>query len=459
MMAILGLVAAVMVAVLTAWFWKLEVTNRRHTIFVTVAVTFLVEIVASGPWLEVPRGILRLSVAGFSARPTDVVLVAAIAAHVLSGRTNRISPIGFAWAPFIVLYTAGVFVGLARDLPAVMVFFQGKAAFYIVGGALVASGADITRLARALPGVGLVLATLVPIGLFLRVTGLRISIDTPLQRFPELGVLSPAAVTVLVGFGGVVILNEVVRSRPRALVLVAGVVLLLAPLVGRQRASYLSLLGVATVLLLLAAGSTWRRRSNVTVTEMVLGFSMMLGAVFFGFLVTNQPGVIVRQVEDSFTGVGNQQSAETRLRLYDESFAAISEHPVLGAGVGSQVTTTTVATESMLTTAAHNIVLDLWLRVGLVGLIFFVVAVSVTFAVALKVWRHGTPGAAAVAAGGIVVLMAFLPKAAVEPALDNYRLSMMIAFALGCIAAAWRSVDHSAHRSALVREDADRLLT
>ena len=459
MMAILGLVAAVMVAFLTAWFWKLELTNRRHTIFVTVAITYLVEIVASGPAVEVPRGILRLSVAGFSLRPTDVVLVAAMAAHLRAGRTNRISPIGFAWAPFVVLYTAGVFVGVARDLPAHDVFFQGKAVFYIVGGALVASGADVNRLARAVPRVGLVLATLVPIGLFLRVTGLRISIDTPLQRFPGLGVLTPAVVTVLVGFGGVVILSELVRRRPRALVLVAGVVLLLAPLIGSQRGSYLSLLGAATVLLLLAAGSTWRRRSNVTVTQLVLGVSLMLGAVLFGFIVTNQPGIIVERVDDAFSGVGNEQSAEERIRLYDESFAMIAQHPWIGSGVGSEVTTTRVATDRELSASAHNIVLDLWLRVGLVGLIFFIVAVSVTFVVALKVWRHGTPGAAAVAAGGIVVLMAFLPKAAVEPALDNYRLSMMIAFALGCIAAAWRTVDHSSQGAVLDREDADRLLT
>ncbi len=84
---------------------------------------------------------------------------------------------------FIALYVLGVAIGTLNDLPMVDVLYQGKAAFYLVGGMVVASGADVRRLFDAIGKVGVGLAVLVPIGMAVRTAGLQFTIDTPVQRF------------------------------------------------------------------------------------------------------------------------------------------------------------------------------------------------------------------------------------------------------------------------------------
>lgn len=424
---------------LLSWFYLLEIEGKRHTIFVVLAIVFLVEAVIAGGGASVPVGILRPQFGGQDFRPPDLVIVAAIGAHLLAARIGRLGPLTFAWFPFVAIYFGGVAVGLMNAQPADLVLFEGKSLLYIVGGALIASGADLERLMASIGTVGLVLASAVLFAMFLRTAGIELSISTPVQQLPGFGALSNDTITIFVAMGAIVIVAESVRANPSYLRLGAGVVLLLAPVAAQQRASYLSLAASLSVLIFLVAGRTWRERSSIRPVQLGLVTAVLTVVLLVGYLASNSSGVVVSSVEDAFTGVGNAQSADARTSLYDEAWAMVGEDPIFGTGVGAVVTTTVVTGE--LTTPAHNIFLEMLMRVGAVGLTTLVIAVGVTWSVSLRVWRWAADARiAAVGASVIIAFAAVLAKAMVEPALSKFRLALFLGIALGCLAAAERTL-------------------
>lgn len=438
-MVIILLGAALMVTALVAWFYVLELNDRRHTIFLIFVGVFFVEVLTMPEAASVPVGLFRPTVLGQDFRPPDLIIFAALAARVLGGRWGRIGPTGLAWSPFIAFYATGTFIGLALvDLPFAQVLFQGKLLLYIVGAAVIFSGADVRRLADDVGRFGVFVAPLVPIAFITSASGSGLALNTPLQRFPELGRFSNDTVTVLVVLGGMVIACELVRKPPRLSAVIGGCVLLLAPLTGTQRASYLSLVAVVGVLVLLLAGNVWRRRSVVSVSQVILVLATVASVSLVGFALGGGASL----VDDAFGGQGKSESAEARVRLYDRSVALISERPILGSGVGIQVESTRVNTGEELVTVAHNVVLDMWLRVGLVGLVFFFVALTATVLVGWGVWRNSTDdAAAAIGVAAVILIAGWFAKALVEPALDKFRLSLILGAGVGLAAAAWRAVE------------------
>jgi O-antigen ligase len=430
---------------LLTWFYLLEIEGRRHTIFIVLAVVFLVEAIIAGGGASVPVGILRPRFGGQDFRPHDLVIVAAVGAHMLAGRIGRLGPLTFGWAPFAAVYACGVAVGLLYNQPTDQILFEGKTLFYLLGGALVASGADLVRLMDAIGRIGIVLAPIVPLALFLRTAGIDLAISTPVQQLPELGAVSNDTITILVALGAVLIIAESVRANPSYVRLGAGFVLLLAPVAGEQRGSYLSLAGSLLALIFIVGGRTWRERATLRPAHLGLVTAVLTAVLLVGYLATDSSGVVISSVEDAFGGVGNEQSARARTSLYDQAISQISENPIFGTGVGTQVTTTVESGE--LTTAAHNIVLELLLRVGMIGLATFVIAVAVTWAVSVRVWRWAPqPPIAAVGASVIIVFASVLSKAMVEPALSKYRLALILGMALGCLATAERTVPAGSER-------------
>ena len=438
MLIVLLIGAAVLATTLFAWFVVLEFNDRRHTIFNVVALTFIVEAVVTPEVAAVPVGLLRPELFGQDFRPPDLLLFAALAARLLAGRWGRIGPVGLAWFPFFALYFTGVVIGLMVGLEFAQVLFQGKLLLYLVGGLVVASGADIDRLVESIGTLGLVLAPMLPIGLIVSLSDLEIVVNTPIQDFPSLGQLSHDSVTILVAIGGAVIITEAVRSRPRWYVAGAGTALLLVPITRDQRGSYLTLAAVVVTLALLALGRTWRRRSSVSGAQMALIASVLIAIGALGFA----SGAASEIVDEAFGGQGNVESAEERVKLYEESLRLAQERPVLGYGVGAEVETTRVNSGEDLQTTAHNLVLDTWLRIGLVGVFFMMIALGVTSWTAVAVWRGPTSDqVAAIAIAGLLGILGWLAKALVEPALDKFRLSLLLGLALGFVAASWRAAE------------------
>ena len=438
------LVGGVVLVGLFVWFYMLEVKGDRHTIFVVLAVVFLFEAIIAGGGASVPVGLLRPQFGGQDFRPPDVVIVAAMGAHLLAGRIGRIGPLSFAWFPFVLVYAGGAAIGVMMNQPIDLVLFEAKLLFYLVGGAMVASGVDTERLMESIGRVGLVLAPVVPIALAIRTAGMDITVNTPVQRLTNLGALSNDTITIFVALGAIVIIAECVRPDPSYLRLGGGTVMLLAPLAGEQRASYLSLVAVIAGLIVFVSGRTWARRSTIRPAQLALAAAGLTAIILVGFLTSESPGV-VSLVDDAFGGIGNQQSAEARTFLYSDAITEIGKHPIIGSGVGAQITTTVASGE--LTASPHNLVLELLLRVGVIGLAAFVMAIAVTWVISIRVWRWAPRAAtAAVGAAVVMVFAAVLAKAMVEPALSKFRLGLFMGMALGCLAAAERTVAPAVER-------------
>ncbi len=426
---------------LLAWFHALEVRGRRHTIFVVLVVTLVVEALLAGPAAEVPVGLLRPQVLGQDFRPPDAVIAAALVVRVLHLRGQKLTSIGLAWAAFVAVYVTGVVVGLLHGIPAVEVLFQGKVAFYLVGGMVVASGADLDRAYESISRLAVVLAAMVPIAFFIQTFDIVLSFDTPVQRLNRLGRLSNDSITLLSIVGVVTLLVEVTRPRQRIVVVAAGIALVLAPAVGKQRASYLVVAVIVLAFVLLVASPTWARRTTATPLEMTLIGIALVGLIIAGFAVTARPGVILDPVQDAFTGQADQRSAQARVSLYSQAIDEIADSPLIGSGVGTKVIRRAELGNKEVAAAAHNVILDIGMRVGLVGLLVYLSALWVTLSGAIRVWRSDVRNSvAAFGMGGALIVIGIFAKAMVEP-LDKFRLALAMGIGVGLVVAAQAVLD------------------
>jgi O-antigen ligase len=90
----------------------------------------------------------------------------------------------------------------------------------------------------------------------------------------------------------------------------------------------------------------------------------------------------------------------------------------------------------------HNIAFDVWLRLGLIGLLLAAGAALTLAGEALRSWRRATDTqVAGLALGGVVALAALLAKGMVESILEKDRLVVMLAVALGLMASATLAAD------------------
>ena len=88
----------------------------------------------------------------------------------------------------------------------------------------------------------------------------------------------------------------------------------------------------------------------------------------------------------------------------------------------------------MTTAYAHDIALDLWLRLGLIGLVLFALAFRRLLVGGVRVWRrHPDPRTAAPRAGTGGGVGGLIATAFLEPFLDEYRLATLFGVSLGML--------------------------
>jgi O-antigen ligase len=134
---------------------------------------------------------------------------------------------------------------------------------------------------------------------------------------------------------------------------------------------------------------------------------------------------------------GKAESAQDRLNLAAEAEKLIPQHVFVGWGLGIEFTYYEAGQRKIVPVAyAHNIVLDLWLRLGVIGLIMFVAAMGFSLRDGVMAWRrHPDPVVAALALGSLAVLSGLLATAFLEPFLDEYRLATLFGVTLGMLRA------------------------
>ena len=419
---------------LFAWFVRLERRNQRHTIFVIFVTGYLAEAILASQSASVAVGILRPKIAGQDFRLPDVLIVLVLAARCFgTARGGRIMSGVMSICAFGAWYATAAVVGLLNQMPTAVVLFQGKAIFYVLGAVIVGSGVDTARLSEHLALPAVVLASVLAVAAILGLLHRSISVVTPVQRFDHLGMVSNDTASVLVVIGALVLVAEAVRPRRRRALVVAGIWLLMAPLVGDHRATYLVLMVVVGMMLLAVFGRTWSRRSSVRPSVLMCS---VLGVVVFGMAaasLTPLSTVVLQRFDTAFAGEATARSSESRVVMAERAVEHISEHPIIGSGVGMQVLRTGEYMDEDLA-SAHNFLLDITLRSGLVGLTLFLVVLFHALRIGVQRWRtepdHRT---AVVCLAATLGVAGVLSKAMVEPALDKYRLSILFGLCVGVI--------------------------
>ena len=149
--------------------------------------------------------------------------------------------------------------------------------------------------------------------------------------------------------------------------------------------------------------------------------------------------------ESLFHNEGKAESAQDRLNLASEAETLIPQHLFIGWGLGVQLQFYEAGTRQVQTISyAHDIVLDTWLRLGLVGLLLFVAALWASISGGFKVWRrHPDPLIAALALALVAVLAGLVATALLEPLLDEYRFATLFGVSIGMLRACVTSMGGS----------------
>ena len=131
------------------------------------------------------------------------------------------------------------------------------------------------------------------------------------------------------------------------------------------------------------------------------------------------------------------ESAQDRLDLASAAEKLIPQHPIIGWGLGIEFQYYETGTRTVDTIAyAHNIVLDIWLRLGLIGLALFALALGDSIKGGLRVWwRHTDRVTASLALATVGVVVGLFATGLLEPLLDEYRFATLFGVSLGVLRA------------------------
>jgi O-antigen ligase len=267
------------------------------------------------------------------------------------------------------------------------------------------------------------------------------------QLFPGGPVeLGPDGASLHLALGVLFLAIEATRERPRLWVVGAMTVTIAAPLFVSQRATVVHFVASATALVLALSGGRIRGRFTVKPVQLgllvlalaVLGLAAWVPALRKG---DSTPAVVSDAVEKTFGGVGNQQSADARVLKWDEARAAYREHPVIGSGLGAAFTSFRPGIDGVGVYARSNVFdnsyFDLLVRTGLLGVVLFAVAITLSLRDAWLVWtRDPDPVVAAVGLAVFAFFAGMLAKGVVESVLDKVVLSTLFGIAAGVVASA-----------------------
>lgn len=421
---------------------QLERRGRSGAIVLAILALLLFESTLWSSQRDVPAGLFHPSLAGFTFRIYEILIPLGLAARLAArGAPRRIGMVAVWWAAFATWYGASAIVGLLSGHDPKEVFFEAKAIAYVVGGYALAAGVPVQQyLGRA----GLLRLT-VPTALgaalvvVLDMTGRSVTGGVPGIRLESFGTMGADSASLLVSLALItIVLLACSRRRPLLLIVACGP-LLVSALVAEQRAALLGLGISATVVALAWVTPTARRRLRATPTEMALvGLvvaALLLVPVLFQTGVQRRAPTLpfAAQATATFTGPGNEQSAQQRINQYRATRQVVASRPLTGWGLGKTITYyATGENEYRRSPIAHNIAADLAIRSGVIGLALFTVPVALTIAAGLRTWRyHADDLVAGFALVCCALVLGLLGKGMVESIFEKYRLAVALGLFLG----------------------------
>lgn len=439
-MTALLLAAALLVSAVFVWgLIRLERRGRRVAVVVLLLGLLVVESVLYPNPFDVPAGLFHPEAGTLSFRLYEVVIVLALAARLIVRPRLRFQTPTLLWTAFFVWLITQATVGLYSRHPLDLVTFEAKAAVYIGALALTAGvPSEEWRRSRGLTRFMVASAVLSAVIIFMTRAHVIVQFDLPGLPRLTFGEMGSDAATLFAALGVIAVAVALCRASWRLPLIVAAAPLLVAPVVATQRAALVGLLVSIGVLLAAWVTATGARRATATPTEVLLGLLVVVALVAFPVVRgAASGGTLAVPFQDSFQTVlesrGKQLSAEGRLNQWAKAVPLIRQSPVLGHGLGTTYRYFDPGRyEFVQTDLTHNIVGDLFLRTGAIGVLLFLLAAGATLRRGLRAWRfHLDAQTAALSIGCVAVVSGLLAKGMVESLFEKFRLATLLGLLLG----------------------------
>jgi O-antigen ligase len=449
-MSALGLLLA---AVLGVVFWRRERQGRGITVVAIIWALLLLEVVLYPNQSTVPPGIFHPEFGGLSFRLLDLVVPIAVAARIGVHGLGRFGGNALLWGAFFGwLLTAGI-IGLLNGNPVAIAAFEAKALLYLSAIFLTATIPAreylASRMITRLIGGAAVLATLLMIT---STAGLTFDLGaqppedaneflTEGESLGQTGELSADAATMFVSLGiiALALAFNSPASRQRGGLMIAAAPLLASTIGGAQRAAFVELAVALSLLVLLILVSS--RPLRTTATEIGLAVMVVAALILTPLLVSTARGEetgtapFEREITASLSGREEQQTTEARVYQWRMAQELIEERPLLGWGLGKEYEYFEPGFSEFVTVdITHNIVLDLLLRTGVIGLLLFLAAIGTSAYRGLRAWFGERDGLlAALAVGTVAALGGLLAKGLAESLFEKYRIAVALALLIGIL--------------------------
>jgi O-antigen ligase len=432
------LIAFVAGVVLLIWFVQAE-REGRPTSLIFILGLLVVETVLYGNQGEVPTGLLHPGTQPLTFRFVDEVIAIALLARLIGrGAPIRAGAGPLLWVTFLAWIGSAGIVGFFGGNDVDLVTFEAKAILY-VGVFAVAAGVPAQRLLEGRSMLRLVYFSGVVAGVLclMDVTGVRVGIPLPGIGRTTIGAIDGDTATVLVSIGIIGLALGACSERGRLGLLLASGPLVLSPFLSLQRAAMVTLaIGVFVIVVLTPAA--WRRL-RTTPTEVALATIVILGLFLSATLFnaaakgTASEVPLASRLTTALYSPGKQLSAQDRINQLIAVRPLIAEKPLLGWGLGKTYTYWEPGHKKFLVVnITHNILTDVTLRMGLVGLLLFLAALALSMRDGVRAWlRHRNQIGAALALGCTAVVVGLLAKGLVESIFEKYRMATLLGVMLG----------------------------
>ena len=450
--AVIGLGAA---ALIVALFVRWEREGKAQLVPLVLLGLLVVEATIYNDPNVIPRSIFHPGSGSTQLRLPEIYITLALIARLIAqGRPKRIGLPAGLWVAFAAWMFVGLIEGKLNHNPFSQDIYEAKDILYITGAYALAAGVPIRKYFER--GDLFKLGTLcVVCASLLDVMSLgHLTVNTTLPGLPlqQFGVVGAETAALFLAVGTVCFLMRM-ASGPVALrhVLVL-IPLIVAVVLANQRAVLVNLAVVVLVVIGAVVVGHWQgplRRFQVKSGQVLLTVlalvAVLIAVVVIPAAVDRQPAQIplASSYQSLFHNQGKAESAQDRLNLAAEAEKLIPQHLIIGWGLGIEFPYYEAGARAVVTIAyAHNLALDLWLRLGLVGLVSFFLALIGSIAGGLRVWRrHRDPVTAALALGLVAVVCGLVTTGFLEPMLDEYRFAVLFGVSLGILRACVTSMD------------------
>jgi len=458
LIALLPLIAFVLIGVVTAvvkLFVRWEREGKEHLVPLVLLGMLVVEATIYNDPNAVPRGLFHPGSGATQLRLPEIYITLALIARLIArGRPVRIGLPAALWLAFCVWMVVGAVEGklygngLSQDL------YEAKDIFYIVGAYALAAGVPIRKYidTGALLKLGTLCVVCASVIDLMTLGGVKVTTNLPLLPLTAFGTVGAETAALYLAVVAMCFLVRMASGPVRLIHVLALLPVVANVFLADQRAV---LVNLGVVVLIVVVGIMIGPRRGIARDLYVTGGQLVLTAlaiVAVLLLLVVVPAAVNRQAaqlplaseaQSLFHNEAKAESAQDRLDLASEVEKLIPQHLLIGWGYGVEFQFYEAGTRTVETIPyAHNIVLDLWLRLGLIGLVLFALAFGDSIKGGLRVWRRDLDRVVASLALVIVGLLAGLfATGLLEPLLDEYRFATLFGVCLGLLRACVTSMN------------------